>query len=360
MALVSLILLTCALARGDALTPEVREARRLEISRKSESERARLARNFKAFRDLPSAEQEWLRQFARELKADDRGEGKLRRVMHEYHEWLLALTPGQAEDVRREPDPIRRDKSVRDLLKQQQEQADSTGAKTGVKAPRGLSPEDLDAVLSVVEQAIRRFLSPEEIEHLKKRRGVARHSYVLDLAFQQRPGAGPLGMPQWWTKEVLEAMVDAVANPGQKHQLKNNVERGPRFILLQLMIAGVNAEYETEHEKIKPASDALERFFVQLTSTEQDEIMRLAFEQQQKKLLDTYMTKKSLEDPDNFPKPPQFPWLKRLREQQQAAQRANRAAEAERAGDGGDSATKDNSKKKKAKGKANKSVGGTE
>src|SRR5262249_4831926 len=161
--------LSCALARGDAITPEVREARRLEISRKSESERARLARNFKAFRELPQADQDWLRRFARELKDDDRGEGKLRRIMHEYYDWYLALTPGQAEDLRREADPIRRDKGVRDLLKQQQELADSTGTKSGVKAPRGLSMEDLDAVMPVVEQAIHRFLSPEEIEQLKKK-----------------------------------------------------------------------------------------------------------------------------------------------------------------------------------------------
>jgi hypothetical protein len=353
----------CALARGDTLTPEVREARRVEISRKSESERARLQRNFKAFRDLPPAEQDWLRRFAKELKDDDRGEGKLRRVMHEYYDWYLALTPGQAADVRKESDPLRRDKAVRDLLKKQQELADSTGTKAGAKAPRGLGLEDLDAVMTIVEEAIRHFLSPEEIEQLKKKRGVARHSYLLDLAFQQRPGAGPLGLPQWWTKNVLEAMVDAVTNPGQKHQLKTNIERGPRVILLQLLIGGVNAEYEIEHEKIKPTQDTLERFFVQLSSAEQDEIMRLPFDQQQKKLLDAYLTKKSLEDPDNFPKPPQFPWLKRLREQQQAQQRAAiRAGESQRMGEG-DGAAKDNPKKKngreKGKGKP-KSAGGPE
>ena len=169
-------------------------------------------------------------------------------------------------------------------------------------------------------------------------------------------------MPQWWTKDVLEAMLDVVTNPGQKHQLKTNVERGPRVILLTLLIGGVNAEYESDHEKIKPTQDALERFFVQLTSAEQDEIMRLPFDQQQKKLLDTYLTKMSIDDPEHFPKPPQFPWLKRLREQQQAAIRAaNRAGEPARPVDG---PNKDNPKKKnakeKAKGKTNKSAGGTD
>ncbi|HEY3969619.1 MAG TPA: hypothetical protein VGM05_34010 [Planctomycetaceae bacterium] len=349
-----LVVLCSALARGDSLTPEVRDARRQEIARKSESERARLQRSFKAFRELPQAEQDWLRQFAKELKDDDRGEGKLRSVMNEYYEWLSTLTPGQRDDLRKETDPNRRDKQVRDLLKKQQELADATGAKAGVKAPHGLSADDLDAVLGIVEQAIRNYLAPEEIEHLKKKRGVARHTYILDLAF--RPGSGPGSqvMPRWWSKEVLEAMVSAITNPAQQHQLRNKIDQGAKAIILQLMVAGVRAEYETEHEKIKPDQDNLERFFVQLSSTEQDEIMRLPFDQQQKKLLDTYMTKKSLEDPDNFPKPPQFPWLKRLRDQvQAAAQRAgaNRPGEPQRSGDG-DAARKENPKKKANKGKA--------
>ena len=60
MCLAFFVVLCSALARGDALTPEVREARRQEIARKSESERARLQRNFKAFRDLSPAEQDRL------------------------------------------------------------------------------------------------------------------------------------------------------------------------------------------------------------------------------------------------------------------------------------------------------------
>ena len=108
-------------------------------------------------------------------------------------------------------------------------------------------------------------------------------------------------------------------------------------------------------KKSSPDQDTLERFFVQLSSAEQDEIMRLPFDQQQKKLLDTYLTKKSLEDPDNFPKPPQFPWLKRL-QQQAAAQRAaaNRSGEPPRTGEG-DGAHKENAKKKNIKGKDKKS-----
>ena len=107
--------------------------------------------------------------------------------MNEYHEWLLSLTPGQAEDLRKEADPGRRDKLVRDLLKKQQELADATGTKAGVKAPHGLNLEDLDAVSGIVEQAIRKFLlSWKKPNSLKKKRGAGGHSYVLEMAFRPR------------------------------------------------------------------------------------------------------------------------------------------------------------------------------
>lgn len=359
VSLVLAVALCSAMARGDALTPEARELRRKEIAGKSESERARLQRNFKAFRELPQAEQDWLRQFARELKDDDRGEGKLRGVMNEYHDWLSTLTPGQRDDLRKESDPARREKRVRDLLKKQQDLADATGAKAGVNAPRRFSLEDLDAVMSIFEQAIRPLLSPEEIEQLKKKHGVARHTFILDQAFRPRPGTGPMAgaVARWWSDKVLDAMTDAIANPAQQHQVRNNRE-GPRIVILRLLVAAIRAEYESEYEKIKPDQETLERSFVQLSSEEQDEIMRLPFDQQQKKLFDIYMTKKSAEDPDNFPQPPRFPWMGPIQQQAQRA-RANRPGDGVLPPDP-DAMQKDKKKKEKGKGKGNKSANDTE
>ncbi|MBI3862536.1 MAG: hypothetical protein HY290_11640 [Planctomycetia bacterium] len=359
----SLALMTalwCAAVRGDTLTPEVRDARRKEIAAKSGSERARLQQNFKDFRDenkFSEAQRDWLRQFARALKEDDRGEGKLRSVMNDYFDWLSTLTPGQRDDLRKESDPAKREKRVRDLLKKQQELADATGDKAGTKAPgpQGFRKEDLDGVLNVVEQAIRKYTTPEENEQLKKKRGVSRHSFILDLAFRPRPGFGPQALPQWWSKEALELMIEAVSHPGQKHRLRNIADKPQqaRFMILNMLVQGIRTEYEAEYEKIKPDQAALERFFVQLNSEGQDEIMRLPFDQQQKKLFDAYMAKKSAEDPDNFPHPPQFLWLQRM--QQAAAQRLNRPGDPPRPADADTSQREINKKKKdKPKGKAGK------
>ncbi|MBS0262712.1 MAG: hypothetical protein JSS02_12230 [Planctomycetes bacterium] len=357
-----LVLVCCGLARGDSLSSEERGRRLQEIAGKSTTERSRLQRNFAAFRKLDPQEQNLLRQFARELREDDRtGGGKLRRTMQQFYDWYLTLTPGQAADLRNETDPVRRDRIVRELLKQQQEVADATGDKAGARTPQGLNAEDLDAVLQVVERAIQRYLSPAEIEQLKKKEGYARHVYVLDLAFQTRPGTGPLAPPQWWRNEVLEEMIDAVNFKPQKFQLKNNVDRGPRVILLQLLMAGVTAEYDRVYAQLKPSQETLERYFVQLSSAEQDGIMRLPFDQQQPKLQETYLAKMAKEAPDQFPKPPKFDWFQqRLKFMRQAAQRGNRANDGQKPTEGTTSskeagaAKKGSENKKKAKqGKSN-------
>src|SRR5262249_59945996 len=60
-----------------------------------------------------------------------------------------------------------------------------------------------------------------------------------------------------------------------------------------------------------PDQDTLERFFVELNSREQDEIMRLPSDQQPQQLMHMYMTKMSEKEPDRFPRPPQLPFWAR-------------------------------------------------
>lgn len=305
---------SCAFVLGDTLSPEQRELRQKEIALKSEADRARLQRNFDTFRALPAAEQERLRLLDMELKEDARNQGRLRQIMDEYYNWLATLTPGQREDLRKETDPSRREKLVRTLLKEQQDQADLTSPAKGAKAPRGLSAKDLDAVLSVIEDAMRKrqTLSPSEIEQLEKKHGLARHTAILDLAFRSGQNNRPAQPPAWISKEVIDAMVEMISNEGQARPLKGQAFRdqpGERWRRMFLLVyQGVRSEYEQK----KPDQAALEEFFVQLNSSEQDGIMRLPFDRQQEQLMHVYITKMSEKDPDNYPRPPQIPlWLRR-------------------------------------------------
>lgn len=348
------VLAICSVARGDAISTEVRDLRLKEISQKSETERARLQHNFDEFRKLPVAEQDRLRLFARQLKEDDHNEGRLRGAMNEYYEWLLTLSPGQRDDLLRESDPNHREKRVRDLLKKQQDQADATGARAGGRAPRGLSANDLAAVLAVIEEAMqaKKLLLPEEREQLKKKEGLSRHIYLIELAFRPRGGGPGQGQPPWLSKDVFEAMLNAISSPGQQHALRTNVEQRGRM-MIGLIVAGIRSEYDAALEKAKPDQAALDRFFVELSSEQQDEIMRVPFDEQQQKLMHLYLEKKSAEDPEHFPKPPQFPWMRRP-QQMLRIPPAARGGESARGADG-DSGQKENLRNKnKNKAKAQK------
>jgi len=295
-------LLCASFGHAEPLSTELRELRQKEIAQKSEAERARLMRNFKDFRALPVEEQERLRAFNRELKDDARNQGRLKAVMDEYYDWLATLTPGEQFDLRKEADPNRREKRVRDLLREQQEHVDATGAR-GAKSPKGLSSKDLAAVLGVIESAItkQQLLSAEETQRLHEKTGLAHNAYLLELAFRRNGAAPPLQFP-WLSKEVVDEMVEKISNPKQVSFVEERPEER-RWRLFSLIGWGMRAEYE----KIKPDQDMLERFFVTLNSSEQDEIMRLPFDQQQQKLTHMFLTKKSEEDPNLYPKPPQYP-----------------------------------------------------
>jgi hypothetical protein len=330
-----------AAARGDSLTAEQRELREREIANKSEAERARLQRNFKTFRELPPDEQKKLRLLDLELKEDARNLGSLRVVMNEYYDWLATLTPGQQQDLRDERDPNRREMLVRELLKQQQDQALATGSARAGKSFPGLTAGDLSAALEVIEKVMKdkHILSAEELQQLQSKKGVARHAYVIELAYRRGPGGAV-----WNSQPVFEAIVESISSERQRaHILEPQVPQQRQIRLNWALMGGFGAEYE----KMKPTREELEKFFVQLKSHEQDEIMRLPYDQQQQQLTRMYMTKMSIEDPDNFPRPPQAPfWMRGPRGAGFRGQGQSRPGDEQRSADRGPARKGDSSAKK--------------
>jgi hypothetical protein len=300
-------------ARGASSPPNLREQHEKEIASKSEPERARLQRKFKEFRELPAAEREKLREFDRLLKEDARNGGNLRTVLNEYNDWLATLTPGQAQDLREIDDPGRRESRVREILKEQQDQADATDPAKAGKSPPKLNSKDLAAVLDVIEQAMRKrqLLTQDELKQLDSKKDLAHKVYVVELAFRRQPGQqGPLQwISKWMSKEVMADMLENISNARFVKLIQQSQLPGERWQrLFRAVFAAVRAEYDA----LKPSQQDLELFFVQLKPTEQDEIMRLPFDQQHAQLMHTFIVKKSEEDPDAYPKPPQVPlWLMR-------------------------------------------------
>src|SRR5262249_53845733 len=269
-------------------------------------------------RDLPPAEQERLRRLDRELKEDARAGGHLRAIMDEYYNWLATLTPGQQQDLRPTDDPAhpekndatRREIRVRELLKEQQDQIDATGAGKGVRSPPRLSSKDLATVLGIVEEAMREkhLLSQAELQELQNKKDLARYMFIWGLAFRPRAAGAVPGQPlPWMSKDVFEAMIDGISNEKLAAHVKAGQNMDRWWRLVRLIYGGIRAEYE----KLRPDQETLERFFVELNSTEQDEIMRLPSDQQPQQLTQMYMTKMSEKEPDRYPRPPQLPFWAR-------------------------------------------------
>jgi hypothetical protein len=289
----------CAITRGDTSAAD-RDLRWRQIAEKSESERLRLQRNFREFRGLSVEEQKRLHSLNDQLKKDDRDQGGLRGVMTQYHEWLATLTPGQRLDLEKLTDPNVREKRVREFLKEQQEHAESTGPASSPRSRRGLSSDDLAAVLAVMEQALVRqqMLTDEEKTQLQPKVGLARHMFVMEAAYR-RPGIPPMQQFGFMPK-VVDAMTPKISNDRQRN---NVVSRGPfekSWAMFMLIKGGLINEYESK----KPDDATLELFFVQLPSHKQDEVMRLPHDRQQQKLTQLYLEKKSETNPNEYPRPP--------------------------------------------------------
>lgn len=304
-ALVGLCGAYCAREAPAQAPAQTRELRLKEIAAKSESERARLEKNFKAFRQLTAAEQDKLRRLDRELKDDARtGQGQLQKEMDQYYTWLLTLTPGEAYDLRTESDPNKREKKVRELIKQQQDHAAATGSPPGGFFAGGLSDEDFAAVLQVMEDAMRaKTLSHEEIKQLDRKKGLARQAYLMELAYPPRQRM-QWQAPAWYTEPVFEQMLERISNEKQAHFVRSGPPKQHMFRLTGLVWRTLWGKFE----KLKPDSAELDRFFADLSAAEKDEIMRLNYDQQPRQLTYMYLEKKSKDDPENYPPPP--PWLR--------------------------------------------------
>jgi hypothetical protein len=141
---------------------------------------------------------------------------------------------------------------------------------------------------------------------------------------------------------VFEAIVESISDEKKAQILESPNPQERRMRLFGALMGG----FGTEYEKIKPNKDTLERFFVQLKSHEQDEIMRLPYDQQQQQLTRMYMTKMSIEDPDNYPRPPQAPFWTRGQRGGFRAQGGPRPGDEQRGADRGAARKGDASGKK--------------
>jgi hypothetical protein len=287
--------LATADARADEPTQTQLEQRRQKIARMSETERARLKRNFEAFRKLPPEAQERLRHFDRELKADDANSDNLRHTMTNYLDWIDTLSYGERNAIRDETTPDGREKLVRDTLKEQQRREGFMDNRR-----RSLSSDDLDAMLQVVETEVRNQLirSSRQLEKIPSEPGLRRHIAILELAFAPQTDDGKPQTPLRRTPELINAMIERIGNPDQQRWAREGGPNERSMKTLGLLIGGVWAEFERE----KPGEDELAEFLAGLDTKKQHEVMQFQGEWQDRHLTRLYMEA----HPEKYPKMPHF------------------------------------------------------
>jgi hypothetical protein len=282
---------------AEGTSSHTRDAARQKIAAMTEAERARLNSDYQKFGNLPETERKKLHQLNAELKADP----DLRRVMQEYLDFVEPLSPGEREDLHREPDPARRAALVRTKMKEQKDRAESWTRRG--RSRRGLGAADLEKVLEIVETHLRKKgLTPSQAESLEGKSGLARQIAVFNLAIGRTPGEerppsfGDLLMQP----PVFEEMTAVISDPEQRKQVRNGIPRD-RILLVRLIYDGLWNELVQ-----KPKEDVLDEFFLKLTGVQQGEIMRLPVDQQQRALLRAYAEA----HPEQIPAPPSSPrWM---------------------------------------------------
>lgn len=293
----ALLFVACATigARADGPTDAQIAQRRQKIAQMSETERARLKRNFEAFQKLSPEEKERLRAFDRELKIDDANPNSLRKTMMDYLEWFDTLSYGERNAIRDESTPDGREKLVRDTLKEQQRREGFMDNRR-----RTLSAADLEAVLQVVEGEVRAQLirSPQQFEKVPSEPGLNRHIAILELAFAPQTADGKQQIPLRRTPELIDAMIERISNPDQQRWAREGGPAEHSMKVLGLIIGGVWAEFERE----KPGEDELAEFLAGLDAKKQHEVMQFQGEWQDRHLTRLYMEA----HPEKYRKMPQF------------------------------------------------------
>jgi hypothetical protein len=278
-----------------ACGPAVRAAdgpaeRRQKIEMMSESERIRLARNFKHFKELSEADRERYRQLHRDLQADP----QLQTVMDRYAEWIKTLDVDRKDQLRAQKDPVRRRELV---AKFREEQANRRplgvprgGHWEGPFADfirRGASQADLNNVMSLLEFKLTsaRQVTPEQLSRLKELSGFRHHYYLLDLVVTP-PVAGQNEPPKQMLREIFPEILEKAADP-QHHQ---SLRKYPR-LLYEWLAFGMRNELHAELEQPETGDKVFEQCLAELNPTDREKVNQMEPAQRKNSLESVYWKK---------------------------------------------------------------------
>jgi len=271
--------LGCSLpARADAN----RDATWEKLKSMSATEREQVLRNLDRFRKL-SEDKKWeLRKLRTDLKADAAQHGQLSRVMDNYYEWLKTLTPGQRSDLAEQPDSARRRKLVAEIMTRQQRASDTTPRRR--RSPLDATVlEQFFGVLGAELQA-KGYINETD---LSSRSGLSRYFFILRRGFS---GTFP---PEWLSPELGEKLLGTLPDPAQRAVLR---DPDPRVRLSRLLgMVALSLQQAVRDVEDQIPGEELEKFFIEMSGEEQDEVMRRPYSEQDRRLRQLYMKSRGQE-----------------------------------------------------------------
>lgn len=320
------------------------ETNRRRIEAMSQSERARLQRNYETFLALSEAERDKYRRLHRELENDARNGGNLGQVLRRYNEWLKTLLPFQREELRGRHDPMarmelveqykdeqRREQWIRTLPEHQQRwlrkeddpekrrkleekfrsEQERRQGRRGSLSPGAVGPhigrssdrdeklcrDDFAAVMKLVEQSVE--LPPERRDELPSTTTAQRHLLVLIEATrrEQQPGGKPADRLHWPDEALLARIIEAVPDEVRRRiDALDSVDERRRYVA-NLVVRSFLSEWWKE---VDPGEENLRQFFDELDGSEKDRIMSLTGHWQKRELVRRYFQKDPPRYSDEF------------------------------------------------------------
>jgi hypothetical protein len=263
------ILLGPLVLRGDPAQQNLLQTNAETIRRMTESERARLERNYKQFLKLPPEEQARWRAFNDKLLEDDQlGQSRLRKAMTAYCNWLQTVPGYRREELSEATSVGDRVELVSATVDEQLMRKLEFTTRWGGRVPV-LGPKDLNTAMEKLEEKL-----PADVRDELDQSGASgfeRHIKVLTL-LNQRYSRMESVFDGKLLGEIRGALPPELLDlfPERPQGL------GQQVMVMQTLRLSLVAEFERERERQRPTPVQIQQVFDALSPQEQETLFQLS------------------------------------------------------------------------------------
>lgn len=255
------------------------EQRHTLIVKMSQVERDRLQRNLQSFEVLTPDQKEHYRQLNIQLEEKRKSGDGLIGLMSTYSAWLETLTPGQREELRKEPDSARKLSLVQKIKEEQYRQVEtfSNDPPPVERGPRPLLPSELNAVMKMLLADL-----PED-EQKKLGKGHKPEQFVEIL--RRSVHHYPDGPREWPSSAVQDEILKSVPS-----QIRTYIKRNPaiqRERAVAILFNSVRQVAEGPRPRY-PNSDDLQQIVQGMSDEQKKKLDDLPGDERHDKLVQQY------------------------------------------------------------------------